>query len=136
MKNKWWYLIWGALFILCALLGFIPEPQGLIKAMLILAAAVFFVPGWVLLYCAHADRDAATAKLVCAISGVSLGMTLLLLVLNLISGHASEAAGRLVYGFLVILSAPMVCSQYWFASLFLWACLLMTGFSIIKKLKK
>ena len=136
MKNKVWYGIWCGLFILCAILGFIPEPAGLVKGLLVLAAVAFFVPGWVLLYRADRHKDAAHAKAVSAISGCSLGMTLLLLVLNFLSGKASEAAGRVVYGFLVIFSSPMICSQYWVLSLFLWACLLMTGLSLFKKLKK
>jgi hypothetical protein len=59
--------------------------------------------------------------------------TLVLLVLNFRSGNASDAAGDFLYGLLVVLSAPMVCSQYWFIPLFLWACLLMTSLSIQKK---
>lgn len=136
MKNKILYWIWGCLFILCALLGFIPEPDGFLKVLLIIAAAAFFVPGWALLYRACRTQDLGTLKMICSLCFISLGSTLLFLVLNLLSGKGSALAGELLYGFLIIFSSPMVCSQYWVASLFLWACLLMAGFSAIKKLKK
>ena len=136
MKNKHWFMLWGGLYILCVLLGFIPSPEGFLKAVLIFVAAAFFVPGWVLLYFAHSRKEPETARAVRTLSLLSLGSTLFFLVMNLLSGHASEAAGNLLYGFLVIFSSPMVCSQYWIASLFLWACLLMTSISILRKAKK
>ena len=136
MKTKHWYILWGCLYILCASLGFIPEAAGFGKFMLVLASAAFFVPGWVLLYFAHSRGDLTQARIVRTLSLISLGATLLFLVLNFASGHATEAAGTMLYSLLVIVSAPMYCSQYWIASLFLWACLLMTSFSILMKAKK
>lgn len=129
MKNKTLYLIWGGLFILCGLLGFIPAPAGFLKGLLVALSAVFFVPGWILLY-------RGQAKAVRNLSLASLGVTLLLLVLNFLSGRAAQAVGDYLYGLLVIFSAPMVCSQYWFFSLFVWACLLMAGISAVRKTKK
>jgi len=136
MKNKLWYILWGCLYSVCAMLGFIPQPEGFLKAVLIFAAAAFFVPGWVLLYFASSRGELGTARVVRNCSLISLGATLIFLVLNLLSGHASEAAGNMLYSFLIIFSSPMVCSQYWIISLFLWACLLMTSFSILLKAKK
>lgn len=120
MNNKILYFVWGGLFILCGLLGFIPEPAGLGKWLLVVLSLGFFVPGWILLY-------RGKRKLIRNLSLISLLVTLLLLVLNFMSGRASEAAGDFLYGLLVFLSAPMVCSQYWIISLFLWACLLMSS---------
>ncbi len=129
MKNKTLYLIWGGLFILCGLLGFIPEPVGFLKGLLVALSVIFFVPGWVLLY-------RGQARAVRNLSAVSLAVTLFLLVLNFLSGRAVQAAGEFLYGLLVFFSSPMICSQYWVLSLFLWACLLMTGISNLKKEKK
>ena len=42
MKNKHLFWIWGGLFILCALLGFIPQPEGFLKGLLILVSIAFF----------------------------------------------------------------------------------------------
>ena len=136
MKNKTLYLIWSCLFIVCALLGFIPQPEGFLKGLLILVSASFFVPGWVLLFRAAKAKDFSSLKIIRTVCLVSLGSTLLFLVLNFLSGSGSQFAGDLLFGFLIIFSAPMVSFQYWVASLFLWACLLMTSISFIKRAKK
>ena len=136
MGNKTLYLIWGGLFIVCGLLGFIPEPTGALSVFLTVVAVGFFLPGWIVLIRARREKNPAAASAVCWISALSLSFTLLLLVLNFLSGNAPQAAGEFLYSLLVIFSAPMVCSQYWVASLFLWACLLMTGWSMVRKLKK
>lgn len=136
MKTKHWYILWGCLYILCAFLGFIPDAAGFGKFLLILAAAAFFVPGWVLLYFTHKTGEMTHARNVRTLSLISLGLTLLLLILNFASGHASVAAGSMLYTLLVLFSAPMYCSQYWIASLFLWACLLMTSLSLLLKARK
>lgn len=136
MKNKILYIIWACLFILCGLLGFIPQPGTGVSWLLMLLAALFFVPGWLLLYRGAAGGNLGTVRVVRNLSLLSLGTTLLLLVLNFLSGRAGEAAGQFLYGVLVFFSAPMVCGQYWVFSLFLWAYLLMTSFSVLKKAKK
>ena len=133
MSKKTLYYIWGGLYILCGLLGFIPQPEGIVKALMVLSSLVFFVPGGVLLYISHREGDLRTAAIVRNLSLISLGVTLFLLVLNFLSGRASAAMGDFLYGLLVMLASPMVCCQYWFVSLFLWACLLMTSLSVGKK---
>ncbi|MBO5953743.1 MAG: hypothetical protein J6Q53_06480 [Oscillospiraceae bacterium] len=135
MRDNKQYLIWGVLFILCAGLGFIPEPEGLIKAIMVLVSFLFFVPpGW-LLY--RAVRSGNRQGLCCLrnLSAISLGLTLVLLVVNFLSVGASEAVGNYLYGLLVIFSAPMVCSQFWAVSLFLWACLMMTALTFLREKK-
>ncbi len=136
MKKKTLYLIWGGLYILCALLGFIPEPEGIVKALVVLAAAVFFVPGWMLFYQALKSDDRSTLRVIRTLSLVSLCATVIFLVLNFLSAGNSNVSGDLLYGFLIIFSAPMICSQYWAISLFLWACLLMASISYLRKVKK
>ena len=133
MSNKTLYYIWGGLFIFCGLLGFIPQPEGIVKVLMVLSSLVFFVPGGMLLYLNHRNGNFGTIRVVRNLSAISLGVTLFLLVLNFLSGNASAATGDFLYGLLVMLAAPMVCSQYWFLSLFLWACLLMTALSMGKK---
>jgi hypothetical protein len=136
MKNKILYLIWGGLFILCALLGFIPQPEGFLYVLLLITGILFFVPGGLLLYNAYCNKDIATMAVIRNVSLISLSATLIFLVLNFLSANATKAAGDLLYGFLVIFSSPMVCSQNWLISLFLWACLLMTSISLQKQAKK
>lgn len=133
MKNKTLYALWGGLFILCAGLGFIPEPQGAGKTLMTLLAVLFFLPGGLLLYKAGRDGDRGALQLVRNLSALSLGLTLVLLVANFLSALGSSVLGDVLYGMLVIVSSPMVCSGYWVLSLFLWACLLMTSLSQLKK---
>ena len=136
MKDGKLYALWGVLYIFCGLLGFIREPNGFVTALLVLMAVGFFVPGAVLLYRGYKARNPGRIKAICAISLVWLVMTLVLLVLNFLTAGATALAGDLLYGFLVILSAPMFCGQAWVLSLFLWACLLMSGLSCLKKIKQ
>ena len=135
MSKKTLYFIWGGLFIFCGLLGFIPQPEGIVKALMVVSSLVFFVPGGILLYMGKKEKDYGTIAVVRNLSLISLLVTLFLLMLNFLSGRASDAMGEFLYGLLTMLSAPMVCSQYWFVPLFLWACLLMTAISFRKKKK-
>lgn len=135
LKDTTLYKIWGALFILCAVFGFIPEPAGLLKALMVLLAAGFFVPGAVLLYRGVKEKNKPRLRLIRNLALLSLGLTLLMLVVNFLSVAAEEVVGDLLYGLLVIVSVPMVCSQYWIVSLFVWACLLITSISNLRKIK-
>lgn len=123
MNKKSLFVLWGALFILTAVLGFFPAGWWSTAA-----SVLFFLPPAVLLY--RADRD--TAALIRNLSGLSLGVTLAVLVLNVMLAVSSETLGNLLHIVLTIVSAPMMASGYWVLSLFLWACLLMAS---LKKLK-
>ena len=121
MNKKVLFVLWGVLFILCSGLGFVPEPQGTWKAAMTVLSVLFFLPPALLLW--QADRN--TAMLIRNLSLLSLGMTLVTLILNFVLAVSSEFLGNVLYYILVIVSAPMICSGYWVLSLFLWACLLM-----------
>lgn len=135
MKNRTLFALWGAMFALCAALGFIPQPDGLLKALLVLSAAVFFVPPVVLTARAVKQKDPRLLGRMSLLCALSLGLTLLFLVLNFLSITAPQWLGDLLYGILVIISAPMVCSRFWAGSLFAWACLLTVSVSLGKKLR-
>ena len=127
MNKNLLYALWGGLFILCAGLGFIPEPEGSVKALLTLAALVFFLPPACLLYRAQKTQDVFLSRLIRNLSALSLGLTLLLLILNFLTAFRSEVLGRILHHILTIVSCPMVCSGHWAMSLFLWACLLIAA---------
>ena len=129
MNKKILFAIWGVLFLLCAGLGFIPEPQGAVKGMMTALSVLFFVPPAVLLY--RCDRD--TSLLIRNLSLLSLGVTLVTLILNFILAVSSEFLGTVLHYILVVVSAPMICSGYWVLSLFLWACLLLTSHSYLRQ---
>ena len=120
MKRKARYVLWAALFILCAAFGFIPEPEGLTAAALTLVSVIFFVPPALLLY--RAEKQ--DIQLIRNLSALSLALTLLLLIANFLAAFSSETLGLILHYMLIIVSSPMICSGHWAMSLFLWACLL------------
>lgn len=127
MKHRDLYAIWAGLAVLCIGLGFLPNPTGLGKAALVLLGIAFFVPGGLLLYRARRDGDRSTASTVFTIAACSLAATVVMLIANVISAVLPEAVGNIFHVMLVIVSVPMVCTQYWLLSLFLWACLMFTA---------
>ncbi len=127
MSNKTLFILWAALFALCAALGFLPEPEGAAGVVLTGLALVSFVPPAVLLYRAVHHGDRHTVLLIRNLAGLSLGLTLGLLMLNFWSALGSETLGAILYGLLVVVSSPMICSGHWAMSMFLWACLLMVS---------
>ena len=66
------------------------------------------------------------------ISIASLTATVVMMLLNILSVGAGDLAGNMVYALLILVSSPMVCSQLWMLSLFLWACLLVASHQGLK----
>ena len=133
MKKSVCFALWGVLFILCAGLGFIPEPAGVLRWLLAVVSVLFFLPPALLVSRAGKENDTHTLKLVRNLSALSLLLTLILLVLNFLTAMGSELLGTVLYYVLVIVSSPMVCSGYWVLSLFLWACLLVVSGKQLRK---
>ena len=134
MNKTTYFTLWGGLFILCAGLSFIPEPDGLLGWALTGLSLLFFLPPAMLYLDAVREKDRVTLKLLRNLAAGSLAVTAALLIANFLSLSASEAVGNLLYTILVIASTPMVCSGYWLLSLFLWACLLICSIKALKKL--
>ena len=135
MKNNILSAAWAVLYVICAALSFIPEPVGVLAGVMVLFALAFFVPPAMLLYAAAVRRQWKTVALIRNLSLASLGLTLVMLVVNFLSVGASEAAGEVLFGLLILVSAPLICAQAWVLSLFLWACLLMVSLQCLKKRK-
>lgn len=123
MKRKILYPLWAVLFILCAGLGFIPEPEAITAKALSVLSVAFFVPPALLLY----RSEKQDALLIRNLSALSLTLTLVLLILNFLLAFSSETLGQILHYVLIIVSCPMICSGHWALSLFLWACLLMAS---------
>lgn len=136
MKQKLLYTLWAACFILCAACGFIPGPEGFWKAALTVLAVVSFVPAGLLLYRAHIQRDRHALRLIRNLSIASLGLTMVLLILNLLSVNWASWLGDMLYTVLLIVSTPMACGQNWLIGLFLWACLLVASVASLLKPEK
>ena len=133
MKKTVVLTLWGALFVLCAGLGLIPQPEGFGRVLLTMLSVAFFIPPSWLLHQAKMSGDASVLKLIRNLSALSLGLTALLLVGNFLSVFAGAWAGSFLYYMLVLVSSPMVCSGFWALSLFLWACLLTVSRKLLKK---
>ena len=125
--------IWGALYIICVPFGYIAEPTPTQSVALLLLGLIFFIPGAILLIDALRSKDSKTLLLLRWVSGLSLGLTLVFLVANVFSVLGSAALGETLYGFLALVSVPMLCCRKWALSLLLWALIL---FSTIVKLPK
>ena len=133
MNRTSFYTVWAGLFILCAGLGFIPAPAGFLKFLLIgLTLGFFAVPGWFLTWL-DKRGDKLHIRIVRNLALASLGLTIGLILLNFVSFMASEAVGTMLHILLIIVSAPMICGQYWVLSLFLWACLMIWAQKLLKR---
>ena len=133
MNKKLLYLLWAGLFILCACCGFIPQPEGPLVLLMTICSLLFFLPPGLLLWDSGRQQDLHTIKLIRNLSALSLGLTLVLLVLNFLTVLRSEFLGSVLHYILVIVSSPMICSGHWAMSLFLWACLLMASIRQLKR---
>ncbi len=127
-RNQKLALIWGGMYILCVVLGFVQTQNGLLQALFALLSIGFFIPGGILLYEAVERKNRALVKRIRILCLTSLLLTVLVLIGNVLTLPAAEAVGNRMHALLVVVSAPMMCSQFWAISLFLWACLLMGTF--------
>lgn len=127
MKKNLLYALWGGLFILCAGLGFIPEPTGALKALMRSLSLLTFLPPAILLYRASRQQDRQTVLLIRNLSALWLALTLVLLILNFLSAGSNEIWGSILYYTLVIVTSPMIASHHWAMTMFAWACLLMAS---------
>ena len=121
------YVVWACMYILCICLGMLADPQGLLKVLLAMVAAGFFVPGFMLVIRALRKEDRKQLRWLRIIAIASLSLTVLSLVGSFLAVNAGETVGNILHGILVFVSVPMLCGQYWAMSLFLWACLLMSA---------
>ena len=133
MSKKFLYTLWGALFILCAGLGFIPAPAGFLKFLMVVLSMAFFAVPACLVKQLEKEKNRMHLTVIRNLALTSLVLTVALIMANFFSLMAPEGLGNALYVLLVIVSAPMVCSQYWVLSLFGWACLMLWTRSLLKK---
>lgn len=129
MKQKTVYPVWGIIYILCVLLGFVSQRNTAINVAFAIVSVLFFVPGVVLLVDAYKQAD---KKALLRLRYISLGSLVLTLVF-LMASFASASSGSVILGnvlhyILAVVSAPMLCSGIWALTIFLWACLFIASF--------
>ena len=142
MSKKMWFILWGGLFVLCAALGFLPEPTcastedgGVcwLRVGMTSLSWLFFLPPAVLLHQAGKEKNVPMQQLIRNLSALSLVLTLVMLILNFWSALGPEMLGSVLHYVLVVVSTPMICSGEWALSLFLWACLLMVSLRQLRR---
>ena len=97
MNRKYLLALWGGLFVVCGALGFVPEPSGALSFLMALLSLVFFAPPVLLLRQAGIKGHVPTAVLVRNISALSLGLTLAVLIANVLSLLGSAALGDVLH---------------------------------------
>ena len=133
MNKHGLFALWGALFALCATLGFLVPQSNALQILMTLLSVAFFVPPALLLRRSARDGDQNTIALIRNLSLASLVLTALLITANFFSALGSALVGNILNSLLIIISTPMVCSGYWALSLFLWACLMITAAKLLKQ---
>ena len=128
MKERILYIAWAMLYAICAALGFYGEAEGFGKVLFVATAVIFFLPGIGLVVLGHREGDKKILRRVRIISASVLALTLIFLIANVAVAAITETTNKLLHVFLALVSAPMLCGQYWALSLFLWACLLFATF--------
>ena len=136
MTKRNLYIFWAALYVLCAVLGFAPNPKGAEYGFLLVLSLIFFIPPIVLIYKAAKRGDVAELKRIRLISLIWLWLTLVMLALNFLSVSFTATAGNFVYWLLIVASSPMVCGQIWVIPIFLWGCILSASWQEIFKRRK
>ena len=129
MKKNLFYILWGTLYILCAVLGLFNDPTPSQTVAMTVISVLFFLPALILLIDALRKQDRKTLLLLRWLSALSLSLTLVVFIANIISVSAPQVVGTILHYVLLFISVPMFCSHYWVLSLFLWACLLFATFS-------
>lgn len=135
MKERVLYIAWAILYAICAALGFYGEAKGVGKVLFVATAVIFFLPGAALVVLGHRENNKKILRRVRRISLICLVLTFCFLIANVAVAAITETANKVLHVFLVLVSAPMLCGQYWALSLFLWACLLFATFVKLPKEK-
>ena len=142
--NKYILLaIWVGMFILCAVLGYLPPQEGANKWLLVFFALAFFVPPALLVYQSRKEKDGKMLRLVRTVALVVLIATVVLLIVNLMSialmlvmpEDTALVVGDVLYDLLILVSTPMVCGQYWGIGMVGWAALLWSSILVLQSLK-
>lgn len=127
------YCVWLCLYILCVGLGTVEKVAGIGKVLFLLTSLIFFLPGVYLIWLGKREKNRKILLWVRICAICSLALTMIVFCANVIAVSAGAAVGRFLYDLLNLVSAPMLCAQYWILSIFLWACLLSASLMKTKK---
>lgn len=128
MKEKVLYIFWLCFYILCVGLGTVTGRSTGLNIAFTVLSLLFFLPGILLLWEGVQTDNRKMLLRVRLVSGISLILTVSLIVLNILTVTAGEAVGKVLNDLLILVSAPMFCCYWRGLSLFLWACLFVSSF--------
>ena len=129
------WISWAAAYVICTIGGLIPTGEGSsVGLFLMLLGLAFFIPPALLIRYVVMKKRRTPLLYVRNISIISLGVTLLMIILNMATYEAPEALQLIMSWLLALVYAPMGClpEQIWFVSLFGWACVLMASLQYLK----
>ena len=129
MSNTVLFALWGALYALCAGLGFVAAPGATLRLLMIFLSVAMFIPPFLL-------NKRGSRRILMLVRNLSLAWlvaTGVLLVANILSVMASETLGNFLHGLLTVVSSPLVCSDSWALTIFLWACVFFDARAKLKK---
>ena len=122
------YILWAVLFVLTAVLGLLfPAAEGIGRGALMVLAAIFFVPPWMILLKARQEGNDHHRKLILLLSVLALAAAMALMCAVILSANLSAGVRQMVHILTTVVTAPMVCSNYYVLPLFLWASLFVTS---------
>ena len=134
MSNTVLYALWGALYAICALLGFVTEPKNSLAILMTGLSLAHFVPPFVLNHRSARRKDRRTLQLVRNLSLAWLILTSVLIIGNFLTAFASQRLGNLMYALLTIAASPMIASGNWALAIFCWACVLFDARAKLKRM--
>lgn len=133
MKEKVLYVFWLCFYILCVGLGTVTQRSAGLTIAFTVLSLIFFLPGILLLWEGIQAGNIKMLRRVRLVSGISLALTVSLIVLNILTVNAGDTVGQAMNDLLILVSAPMFCCYWRGLSLFLWACLFVSSFPRIWK---
>jgi hypothetical protein len=137
MKYKTLYIAWGCMYLLCAALGLVQNPDDALKTVMFFASVAFFLPPAVILYRSIPREEYIHAKLIRGIAIFVLVATVVVFCTTVFAYAAGEPelTGQVLHTLLVLVSNPMICGVVWVVPLFLWAVLMFICIRYTKKKK-
>lgn len=123
------WILWAATYVLCTICGLIPIREGSIIGLgVMLLGMAFFIPPALLIYYVVKKKRTTPLTYVRNISLISLVLTLISYVLNIVTYNAPQWLQLVANWMKALVCTPMNClpEQIQLLSVFGWACLLMT----------
>lgn len=125
---------WLGMYLLCVALGMVQGATGAATIALMLISILFFLPPALLVYNELLSTRKRILKRIRWICVASLLLTTISLTTEFaiaylyVGGIVSPVAMNISHLITLLVSAPLYCSQTYYVSIFLWACLLFSTF--------